>query len=99
MADHLKPTDDFDGPAAYVLRVAGILNPRAAEWFDGLVLSIEPEPEMRTTLLHCVVRDQAALRGLLTRIWNLNLKLLSAAWVTAEMGPNLSEEIQEKEVS
>lgn len=83
MPHQIENLDEFDEPAVYTLRVSGCLEPEWAEWFDGLVLSLEPEADGSATMLHCVVRDQAALRGLLTRIWNLNLTLLSAVRASA----------------
>jgi hypothetical protein len=44
-----------------------------SDWFQGL--TIEPERDM-TTLTGCVA-DQAALRGLLCRIWDMNLTVVS----------------------
>ena len=58
----------------YELRVAGHLNPDWSEWFDGLAIMLL---ESGDTLLSGRVTDQAALHGLLDRIRDLNLELLS----------------------
>jgi hypothetical protein len=61
-----------------VIRVKGHLDPRRSEWFEGL--TITPLEGGETTLCGPVV-DQAALHGLLTRIRDLNLTLLSVTQV------------------
>lgn len=58
----------------YHIRVKGHLDLHWAEWFDGLAITHEANGE---TLLSGPVIDQAALYGLLLKIHNLNLTLLS----------------------
>ena len=58
----------------YAIRVRGHLDPRWSEWFDGLtVTQVEPGE----TLLSGPIADQAALHGLLAKIRDLNLTLIS----------------------
>jgi hypothetical protein len=65
-----------EGPRSggYEIRVRGKLGPDWAEWFDGMDISQDEEGE---TLLSGSVPDQAALHGLLARIRDLNLILIS----------------------
>lgn len=58
----------------YQIRVQGHLAQRWASWFDGLTLTHD---EDGTTLLEGQVADQAALHGLLTRVRDTGLPLLS----------------------
>jgi hypothetical protein len=58
----------------YQIRVKGHLDPRWADWFDGLTLAHRADG---TTLLSGPVADQAALHGLLDKIRNLSLTLLA----------------------
>lgn len=58
----------------YEIRVRGHLHRRWAAWFDGLVLSREPDG---TTVMRGQVTDQAALQGLLHRLGDLGLPLIS----------------------
>lgn len=58
----------------YAIRVKGHLNDRWVEWL-GQATVVNHENGEAT--LHVVVRDQAALHGLLDRIRDLNLPLLS----------------------
>ena len=61
-------------PPFYQIKVKGHLDPRWSEWLDGLVITHEPNGE---TLLVGPVVDQPALFGLLLKIRDLNLTLLS----------------------
>ena len=60
--------------AHYEITVQGILEPRWSAWFDGLQLSSDAAG--RTTISGPVA-DQAALHGLLTKIRDLGLPLLT----------------------
>src|SRR3712207_670751 len=64
----------------YEIRVAGHLGQRWAAWFDELTLTHEDG----TTVLHGPVVDQAALHGLLQKIRDLGLPLVSVAQVAPE---------------
>jgi len=63
-------------PVAYVLRVSGHLDPHWAPSFGGLVLAHDPDG---TTTLTGAVADQAELHGILTRIRDLGVTLISLA--------------------
>ena len=58
----------------YEIRVRGHLDTRWAAWFDGLTLTHSGDG---TTIIHGPVADQAALHGLLQRIRDLGLPLIS----------------------
>ena len=58
----------------FEIRLQGLFDDRWAEWFDGL--RIIPQPD-GTTVLSGPVVDQAALQGLLRRIADLGMTLLS----------------------
>ncbi len=64
----------MDTPHLYEIRVEGHLADCWSDWFDGLAIRNDPSSE---TVLTGLVADQAALFGLLTRIHNLNLILVS----------------------
>lgn len=64
----------------YSIRIAGHLAPRWAKWLDGLDLRHETDG---TTLLSGSLPDQSALFGVLTKIRDLNLVLLSVERVSA----------------
>jgi hypothetical protein len=66
----------------YEIRLKGYLDDRWAEWFEGLTITLE---ENGDTLLTGPVVDQAALHGLLKKVRDLCLPLLSVNPV--ESGP------------
>ena len=68
-------------PEYYAIRVKGHLDPRWSEWFEGLAVTIEENGE---TILSGPLADQAALHGLLARIRDLNLTLISVTRVEPE---------------
>jgi hypothetical protein len=61
-------------PTRYEIRLDGRLDPRWAAWFDGLTLTSDSDG---TTALRGVVVDQAALHGLLQRLRDVGLPLIS----------------------
>jgi len=67
-----RPPDE--PPTSYEIRVAGVLDGRWSAWFDGLEVTSDESGE--TTIAGPVV-DQAALHGLLAKVRDLGLKLLS----------------------
>jgi hypothetical protein len=67
-----------DGPITYQIQVQGRLDEGWSDWFRGLAVVFERTTDGATiTTLVGPVADQAALRGVLNRIWDLNLTLLS----------------------
>ena len=68
----------LDQPATYQIKMQGRLDERWTRWFNGLRLAFERGGDGASiTTLTGVVADQSALRGILSRIWDLNLTLLS----------------------
>ena len=67
---------EFDQQAIYQIRVQGCLDQKWSDWFDGFAITPQPDG---TALLAGPVADQAALHGLLARIRDLGLPLLSVA--------------------
>jgi hypothetical protein len=74
MADRHIPTNDPDQPAVYQIRLKGHLGCQWADWFEGLTITLE---EGGNTLLTGLVVDQAALHGLLRKVRDLGMPLLS----------------------
>jgi hypothetical protein len=67
----------------YEIHLRGRLEQRWTSWFDGMTVSTGADG---TTLIRGPVRDQAALHGLLARLRDLGLPLLSVTQVSAH-GP------------
>ena len=74
MSDTHPSTGRPHEPGEYEIRLAGHLDQRWAEWFDGLTLTRQSDG---TTVLHGPVVDQAALHGLLQKVRDLGLPLVS----------------------
>ena len=70
--------DPRSRPGWYEIRLQGRLDPRWSAWFDGMTLTPDTDG---TTVLHGPVTDQAALHGLLARLRDLGLPLISVTQV------------------
>jgi hypothetical protein len=75
-------------PLVYQIRIKGELGPRWSEWFDDLAITLE---EDGNTLLSGMVVDQAALHGILKKVRDLGMPLVSVNSV----GPGLQDEQRE----
>jgi len=67
-------TEDHYEPGLYEIRIKGHLENRWAHWFGGLTITLEDDGD---TLLTGPVVDQAALHGLLKKVRDLGMPLLS----------------------
>jgi hypothetical protein len=65
-------------PMVYQIRLKGHLGRHWTDWFDGLTITLEDNGE---TLLTGPVPDQAALHGLLKKVRDLGMPLLSVVGV------------------
>jgi hypothetical protein len=76
MSNNLKqnPKGDPDQSVFYQIRIKGHLGRQWTDWFDGLTITLEDSGD---TLFTGPVADQAALHGLLKKIRDLGLPLLS----------------------
>jgi hypothetical protein len=70
----MKPIGNQKKRMIYQIRVKGVLDPSWSEWFDGM--TITPQTDGRT-LLTGPVRDQSALHGLLVKLRDLGMTILS----------------------
>ena len=69
----------------YRIVVQGNLDPSWSDWFSGMAIAFTAGPDgAPTTTLTGAVPDQAALRGILSKLWDLNLALLWAGQVEKE---------------
>ena len=71
----------LDQPVIYQIRVPGCLDASWLDWVEGMVVTVEDlgDAQPVTTLTGTV--DQAALQGLLRRLYSLGLPLISVNWV------------------
>ena len=74
MSNESNPIIDPGQPLVYEIRIKGHLDQQWTEWFDGLTITLQDNGD---TLLTGQVVDQAALHGLLRRVRDLGMPLLS----------------------
>jgi len=78
MSNKLNPKTGPSEPPLYQIRVQGHLGHQWADWFEGLTITLEDNGD---TLLAGPVVDQAALHGLLRKVRDLGMPLLSVMCV------------------
>ncbi|NIM95795.1 MAG: hypothetical protein GTO18_19010 [Anaerolineales bacterium] len=62
----------------YEITVFGELDSRWSEWFSAIKITIERSDDRPPlTTLHCPAMDQSMLRGVINKIWDMNLNLVS----------------------
>jgi hypothetical protein len=74
MTERHIPTGTWHEAGRYEIRLEGHLGARWAAWFDGLTLTRESDG---TTVIHGAISDQAALHGVLQKLRDLGLPLVS----------------------
>lgn len=90
MPNERNPNTDPRQPIVYQIRVQGHLGSEWTDWFGGLSITLEDNGE---TLLRGPVVDQAALHGLLRKVRDLGMLLLSVNRLqtgqtdTSDVGP------------
>jgi hypothetical protein len=78
MSNESNQTNEQGIPIVYEIRLKGHLGCQWAAWFEGLAITLE---ENGDTLLAGPVVDQAALHGLLKRVRDIGMPLLSVRCV------------------
>jgi hypothetical protein len=74
MSDRFDTKTDPTEPMVYQIRLKGHLGDEWTDWFEGLAITLEDSGD---TLLTGPVIDQAALYGLLRKVRDLGMPLLS----------------------
>ena len=83
MSETRASTESHDEPESYEICIKGHLDGRWADWFEGMTITLEEDGD---TLLTGPVVDQAALHGLLKRVRDLGMSLVSVS--PLEHGPS-----------
>jgi hypothetical protein len=74
MTHRQTPTPDRSGAGRYEIRLTGHLDAHWTAWFDGLIVTRMSDG---TTVISGPIADQAALHGVLQRVRDLGLPLVS----------------------
>ena len=82
MRNKFNPKTDANKPTIYKVRIKGHLDSQWSDWFEGLTVTLEDDGN---TLLTGPVVDQAALHGLLKKVRDLGMPLVSVC--PLEPGP------------
>jgi hypothetical protein len=80
----MKQSNQGSGPGqvAYQIKVQGRLDENWSDWFNGMTIVCKNERDGLTiTTLTVADADQAKLRGILSRLWDLNLTVISVTQI------------------
>ena len=85
-----RPSVDGDrhGAGRYEIRLKGHLDTRWTAWFDGLSLTHQSDG---STVIHGPIADQSALHGLLQKVRDTGLPLVSVICVEPEPVPDIHD--------
>lgn len=67
-------------PAIYQIKVPGALDEEWLGWDEDFIIKVESDNDLSVSTITVTV-DQAALQGLLRRLYSLGLPLISAVWI------------------
>ena len=79
--NEIKQKLTLDRPVTYQIRVPGCLDESWSEWDDTMTIAVESAGDGPPSTTLTGVLDQAALQGLLRRLYSMGLPLISVNWI------------------
>jgi len=76
LISNIKHKLTLDHPAIYQIKVPGALDEEWLDWDEDFIIKVESDDDLSVTTITVTV-DQAALQGLLRRLYSLGLPLIS----------------------
>ncbi len=96
MSNKSNTTSNLREPKVYQIKIKGYLGSQWSDWFDGL--TITPDEEGNTLLTGPVI-DDAALHGLLKKVRDLGMPLISFNQIESGVEDRLEESNNEENTS
>lgn len=87
----VKPRLTLDRPVTYQIKVPGHLDDSWAEWVGNVTVAVENEEDGRPVTTLTGALDQAALQGLLRRLYSLGLPLISVMYLESGQADMLGD--------
>ena len=78
--NNIKHKLSLDRPATYQIKVPGALDEGWLGWDEDFIIKVESDDDLSVTTITVTV-DQAALQGLLRRLYSHGLPLISVVWI------------------
>jgi hypothetical protein len=78
--NNIKHKLSLDRPVIYQIKVPGALDEGWLDWDEDFIIKIENDDDLSVTTITVTV-DQAALQGLLRRLYSLCLPIISVVWI------------------
>jgi hypothetical protein len=94
MSNEFGPEPAASQPVVYEIRLKGHLGSQWTDWFGGLTITLEEDGD---TLLTGPVVDQAALHGLLKRVRDLGMPLVSVSPLEHEQASRSAKSLRKGE--
>ena len=67
----------LDDPAIYEITILGEIDSDWSNWFGGVRIQHQPKGNLKVSVLSGIIEDQSALHGILKKISDLNLIIIS----------------------
>jgi len=81
VSDKIKEILSQNKKKTYQIRIKGHLGEQWGEWFDGMAITLEKSGD---TLLTGIITDQAQLHGLIKKIRDLGMPLISIVDINSD---------------